>query len=502
MKRLYSLFMLMLAMVLLPTIVLADGNVASVNGTDYATIEEAMTAAEGTEHEVKLLQDVTLAQTKVVNKDLTINLNGHSIKYTTLLFEVYGAEFTVKGTGSLEETDPNLAAIAVYGSPTDEAGFASVVNVEKDVTLKGWAGVMVRQYNKYSGKITNSDNSYGVEVNMAGKIIAVNDTASDPSTGIGIYVNGNIIHTTNAPVINIESTANITSTGLGIFSAGYSVVTVEGGTIVGDESGIEMRAGELYVNGGTIKSTATKLEVKPNNNGSTTTGAGIAVAQHTTANVVKVEVAGGEISGYVAFNEANPEGNTTDEVKDINLSITGGNFETTNPADDAVAVASATQDAFVSGGTYNTDVEETLLASTDLTTKEENGVVYVGVERTITVKDATNGLISADKAKAIVGETVTLTITAAKGYKLEKITVVDANGKEVTVTDNKFEMPDANVEVSATFVAEVTETPTETPTTPEVPKTGDNVLGFVALGFVSIAAISVALNNLKKRATR
>ncbi|MBQ8901552.1 MAG: hypothetical protein IJY87_00605 [Bacilli bacterium] len=489
MKKFYSMLLLVLAVVLMPTLVLAEGNVAEVNGTGYDTIEKALTAAEGTDKEVKLLQDVTLAATKVVNKDLTINLNGHSIKYTSLLFEVYGAEFTVTGTGSLEETTPDYAPIAVYGSATNEDDFASVVNVGEGVTLKGWSGIMVRQHAKYSAKTADSNDSYGVEVNFAGKIISVLDSGN--GTGSGIYVNGNILHTTNAPVINIAKTANITSLGVGILSAGYSVVTVEGGSIVGDESGIEMRAGELYVKGGTIKSTATKLEVVPNGNGSTTIGAGIAVAQHTTANVVKVEVTGGEIIGYVAFNEANPEQNTTDEVKDVDLTIKGGSFETTNTAAGAKAVSSETQTEFVQGGEFNVAPTDEAIADT-MTKKEENGVVYVGKESNVTVKDATNGEVKADRTTAVEGQTVTLTITAAKGYKLDKVVVKDAAGKEVTVTDGKFVMPGSNVEVSATFVAE----------TPEVPKTGDSVMLFVALGFMSIAAIAFASNNLKRRTTR
>lgn len=503
MENLKKLLMLTLVIVLLPIVVFADGNVAKVNGTEYDTIEKAMTAAEGTEYEVVLLQDVTLANRKVVTKDLAIDLNGHSIKYTSLLFEVYGAEFTVKGTGTLEETTPDYTPIAIYGSKDNDANFKSVVNVGEGVTLKGWSGIMVREYGKYSQKTEASDNSYGVEVNFAGKIISVLDTGN--GTGSGIYVNGKIKHIENAPVVNIKKTADITSMGVGILIAGYANVTVEGGKIVGDESGIEVRAGELVVLDGTIESTATKLEVIPNNNGSTTIGAGIAVAQHTTVNKLNVEVKGGNISGYVAFNEANPENNTQQEVEEIKLDISGGIFETTNTAADAKAVASETQTEFVKGGKYNATLSENLIIAS-ATTKVENGIVKVLKENKVNVEDSKNGTVKVDKNIALEGDTVTITATPEKGYEVDKIVVEDVQGKSITVTDGKFTMGEYEVGVTVTFKkVEVKEDATEKDNSgvnesiPETPKTGDNVLMYVVLGFASIGGIYIALNSLKKR---
>ena len=63
-----------------------------------------------------------------------------------------------------------------------------------------------------------------------------------------------------------------------------------------------------------------------------------------------------------------------------------------------------------------------------------------------------NGSIEADKAEAAEGETVTLTVTPATGYKLDAITVLDGEANEVEVIDNAFTMPASDVIVSATFV--------------------------------------------------
>jgi hypothetical protein len=69
----------------------------------------------------------------------------------------------------------------------------------------------------------------------------------------------------------------------------------------------------------------------------------------------------------------------------------------------------------------------------------------------ITIAATTNGSVEAIK-EAYAGQEVALTITPATGYELDKLTVEDAEGKDVTVSgDNKFTMPASAVTVSATF---------------------------------------------------
>ena len=71
---------------------------------------------------------------------------------------------------------------------------------------------------------------------------------------------------------------------------------------------------------------------------------------------------------------------------------------------------------------------------------------------TVTLNGMTNGTVSASKTTGInEGETITLTVTPASGYKLETISVKDAADNDITLTDNKFTMPASNVTISATF---------------------------------------------------
>ena len=69
----------------------------------------------------------------------------------------------------------------------------------------------------------------------------------------------------------------------------------------------------------------------------------------------------------------------------------------------------------------------------------------------VTVAQPTNGTVTVDKLAAKEGETVTLTITADSGYEPADLNVTTADGTPITVTNNTFTMPAADVTVSATF---------------------------------------------------
>ncbi len=72
-------------------------------------------------------------------------------------------------------------------------------------------------------------------------------------------------------------------------------------------------------------------------------------------------------------------------------------------------------------------------------------------EYNITVSTSQNGTVTASAEKAVKGTEITLTVTPADNYELESLTVVDASGTAVSVSDNTFTMPESDVTVSATF---------------------------------------------------
>ena len=69
-------------------------------------------------------------------------------------------------------------------------------------------------------------------------------------------------------------------------------------------------------------------------------------------------------------------------------------------------------------------------------------------EHTITVITDGNGMASASPAKAVVGTEIRLTATPNKGYHFKEWEVISGG---VTIKDNKFIMPNDNVEVKAIF---------------------------------------------------
>ena len=65
--------------------------------------------------------------------------------------------------------------------------------------------------------------------------------------------------------------------------------------------------------------------------------------------------------------------------------------------------------------------------------------------------DTNKGSLSASPANAKKGDQVTLTVKPNPGFELDTLTVTDASGKPVTLSNNTFIMPDGEVNVAATF---------------------------------------------------
>ena len=88
----------------------------------------------------------------------------------------------------------------------------------------------------------------------------------------------------------------------------------------------------------------------------------------------------------------------------------------------------------------------------------------------ITVEDSENGQVEANRTSASRGSSVTLTVTPDEGYELSSLTVTDADGNEIEVTENdgtyRFTMPSSKVTVTAEFAES-----SENPGTPEEPGT-------------------------------
>ena len=87
------------------------------------------------------------------------------------------------------------------------------------------------------------------------------------------------------------------------------------------------------------------------------------------------------------------------------------------------------------------------------TSTDSSGSTIISGKYKVTVKTPDNGTLKASASTCGQGSTVTLTSTPATGYQLESVSVVDADGNAVAVTNNKsFTMPASDVTVTATFI--------------------------------------------------
>ena len=287
---------------------------------------------------ITLDDDVTLASTWYISdgKTYTLNLNGHTLSGGSPVIQLMHGKLIINGVGTVKESTPYFGAVLIKGSKNESDENYSVLEVNSNVTLEGWAPIFVDQ---------NAAKAYGVSVTVNGATLnAKKDTTG--AGGAGIYVNGQITDENNAPVISLTNTkiCDADNASQGMYLAGYTTTTLTNCDITG-MTGVEIRAGKLTVNGGSFTATA-PYSVSPNGNGSTTKGAAIAIAQHTTKKNIEVTLNGGTYTGEKAISESNPQVNVP--APQVAMSVTAGTF--------VGDVVTADVTNFISGGTFSVPV--------------------------------------------------------------------------------------------------------------------------------------------------
>jgi len=183
----------------------ADANndaVAKIGDAEYDTLEAAFKAAT-TNQTITVVKDCSSSKVTIDGgRTLTLALNGKTVTFTDSDYiALQHGKLTVSGTGTLKEEKPYWAPIMVYGSTTSTDENYSVLEVtgtseDSPITLYGLAGVMVRDLN-------NGGSSYGVNVSLKNVVIeSVLD--ADGATGYGLYIQGRIKDSMNAPIISVS----------------------------------------------------------------------------------------------------------------------------------------------------------------------------------------------------------------------------------------------------------------------------------------------------------
>ena len=289
--------------------------VAEVNGVVYESLQDAFNAVLGKD-EVKLIDDLFIDTVVTTPKgtEITLNLNNHSIfaapdmKWSGgIIAIVNGSTLIVDGNGM------------VYGAsktPNDVMA-AFVMTTKETYDANSTAKLVIN-----NGKI-------------CGDIYAI--------CGNGMRENTEI-------EINGGELINLLGAGAGIFNPQpNSKDTINRGEIRGG-TGIEMRAGDLTINGGVIESVTAPVSVSANGSGTTTLGSAVAIAQHTTKKPINVVVNGGIIKGFQALHQSNPQKNDEASVALVSMVINDGTFIANNGGN--MSIYSENKESFIYGGTF------------------------------------------------------------------------------------------------------------------------------------------------------
>ena len=324
---------------------LDDLAVAQVGEKKYTDLKSAMDAAQDGET-VTLLNDSIGNQQIIITdgRNLTLDMNGYDVGFAFKQnISIYHGGLNIIGSGKLYEEAPWFAPVMLYGSDTDLADY-STVTIGKNVTLEGWAGLFIDQHDEHGAT------AYGIKATVYGTLHSVKDTSG--AGGHALYINGTIKATEgNVPHITLDGATLNTDLGNGMYLAGYAKTIINNSIIDSsseDSTGIEIRAGELTINGDTVVKGGTgATDISPNGNGSTTNNVALAVIQHTTKLPTLVTINDGIFIGGAALFEQNAQNNDQEAVSKISLAVNGGSFNG--------QFYSENKTGFITGGVFSSD---------------------------------------------------------------------------------------------------------------------------------------------------
>ena len=224
---------------------------------------------------------------------------------------------------STDDSDGYYAYVATVRDGA-EATLGAGTNVRSPTTAEettwGAVGFILVGLGDGSDKETVVTVEEDAFISMYGFAISGNGSAPDGATTGSAFGN---------TIVNIDGGTVKSSAAQAIYNPQNGVVNVTGGLVEGI-TGIEMRSGEVNVTGGTVRGTGVPAGAEDNSGGSTSTGAGIAIAQHSTKNPIQVSITGGTVEGYAALYEANPQGNASEDLDRIDIAVEGGEFNAIN----------------------------------------------------------------------------------------------------------------------------------------------------------------------------
>lgn len=240
----------------------------------------------------------------------------------------------------------------------------------------------------------------------------------------------------------IINDGKITGTnGTGIYHPQEGTLTINGGKIIGQDTAVEIRSGKLNISGGSLTANADKYTETANNNGTTVSGAALAISQHTTQKAIAVTITGGTFKGARAVSETNVQND--DSTKDVTLIISNGTFDGEISSEDCTD--------FITGGIFTNHGDKIADYMAPGNTLDSNGNVTPSADAVAEV----NGVGYTSLQDAIDAVPAGGTITILKDIDLDGTGKGNTEGlltitKDVTIIGNshKITAKDGTVSVS------------------------------------------------------
>ena len=443
-KRIMLIFLAFaMIMAFMPSMAFAEN---SVSGTMSSS---QFLAAKDENNTITLEGDVTLSDNLVISdgSTLIINLNGNTLSAKDTVIKITHGNVELTGEGEVKENSPYYAPVFLEGSANPNDENYTTVTVGKDVTLTGWSGLFIDYIVDNGSKV-----GYGIVADVYGTLNSVKDTAG--YGGHALYVNGSLTATEgNIPKITLNGARLNTVAGNGMYLAGFADTKIINSTITSSASGntgIEIRAGKLYIENSKIVGGNGEFTVQPNGNGSTTGNVALAVVQHTTKLPIEITVANGTFTGGAALFEENAQKNDAAAIDKIKVDVQDGDFEG--------IVYSQNKEEFISGGSFNTSPESTYIDSS------------VNTKAKVISKDGTEKYVYGDNSLDRIINNLKAGDSIIFEQVLENSEYVIPEGVEVTNNTGK-DMTINNVTVADGVTAIVKKPEPTEPTNPSNPST-------------------------------
>lgn len=352
---------------------------------------------------ITLLKDLE-SSLIISKKNVTLDLGGHTLKSkqsaTAPVLTVLETGFVLKN-GTLERGGSSSSALEIQNAAT--------VAVRADALIEGGA-------------------QYGIVILGAGSDLTVEGTVRS-SGSFAISGNGNGDY--NNTTLTVKEGAVIASTAAaGIYHPQAGTLNILGGHISGT-TGVEIRSGTLNITGGSVAATGAFSEQK-NENGATTSGAGVAVVQHTTQHAIQVNISGGTISGEAPLYEKNIQQNPPESIQKVKIQVTGGSFMATKSG--AAAVYSENVKGFLTGGEYSSDISAYMAKG--YLARETEGVWNIVENIVAQINDVGYRDLQSAIDAAQAGQSVRLLqdVALESSLILDKAITLNLGGKTITGT--------------------------------------------------------------------